>query len=482
MDVVRPIDVIEFLGGPPSKIGRPPAPAPPPLVVIDAGEDPHRLQEYRELRRRAFVDEQRLFAGDDTDEWDEHPATIFLAAIAGDGSMLGGVRLHPAQDGGLELGWWRGSRLVATRAPGLGRGAVGAALVRAACGRALESGALRFDAHVQASHVPFFSRLGWAKIRSIEVGGAPHLLMRWPIRRIAEHAQGTKEPLGELVGQLVPHDRWRGDDGVPIAGSDVIGCVDAITPSMVDRDPYWAGWCGMLVTANDLAAMGASPIGVLDAVGGRDASHVAAVLRGVRDGAEAFELPVLGGHTQLGVPGALSVTGFGRAAEPVPGGGGRVGDAVWICADLEGAWRPGYHGRQWDSTSGRSRAELRPMLDLVRRVRPRAAKDASMAGIVGTVAMLAEASGCGAEIEIARMPRPEHALMADWLTCFPGFAVVLAQAPGAPKPSGGAAVSANCAVLSPDGGVRLRWPDDEITTVIGVDAITGLGPATGGRS
>jgi len=280
----------------------------------------------------------------------------------------------------------------------------------------------------------------------------------------------------------VPHDRWRGDDGVPIAGSDVIGCVDAITPSMVDRDPYWAGWCGMLVTANDLAAMGASPIGVLDAVGGRDASHVAAVLRGVRDGAEAFELPVLGGHTQLGVPGALSVTGFGRAAEPVPGGGGRVGDAVWICADLEGAWRPGYHGRQWDSTSGRSRAELRPMLDLVRRVRPRAAKDASMAGIVGTVAMLAEASGCGAEIEIARMPRPEHALMADWLTCFPGFAVVLAQAPGAPKPSGGAAVSANCAVLSPDGGVRLRWPDDEITTVIGVDAITGLGPATGGRS
>jgi putative N-acetyltransferase (TIGR04045 family) len=478
----RPIDVIELLGGPPSRIGPRPVPATPPLVVVDASDDPARLQAYRKLRHRAFVDEQRLFAGIDADEWDDHPATIFLTALARDGTVLGGVRLHPAQDGGPELGWWRGSRLVATRGPDLRRGDVGAALVRAACGRALECGALRFDARVQAAHAPFFTQLGWEQIRATRICGAPHLLMRWPIHRIAEHAHATKESLGELIGEVLPHDRWRGDDGVPIPGSDVIACTDAITPSMVDRDPRWAGWCGMLVTANDLAAMGATPIGVLDAVAGRDTAHVAAILRGVRDGAEAFDLPVLGGHTQLGVPGALSVTGLGRAAAPVPGGGGRPGDAVWVCADLEGGWRPGYRGRQWDSTSRRTRAELRPMLDLVRRTQPRAAKDASMAGIVGTVAMLAEASGCGAEIEIARVPRPERALMADWLTCFPGFAVVLAQPADAPEPRGGGAVSAGCARLSAHGGVRLRWPDDEITTAVAVDAITGLGPATGGPS
>jgi len=471
------MDVIELLGGPPSRIGSRATPPAAPLVV-EAGEHPARLEAYCELRHRAFVDEQGLFAGSDTDEWDGHPATTYLTALATDGTVLGGVRLHPATDDGLGLGWWRGSRLVAISGPGLRRGEVGAALVRAACGRALNSGAQRFDAHVQVAHAPFFAQLGWKQIRPAPIGDVPHLLMRWPIRRIAEHAEAAKQSLGELVGEVLPHDRWRGDDGVPIAGSDVIACTDAITPSMVDRDPSWAGWCGMLVTANDLAAMGASPVGALDAVGGRDAAHVSAVLRGVRDGAEAFDLPVLGGHTQLGVPGALSVTGLGRAAEPVPGGGGRAGDEVWVCADLEGGWRPGYQGRQWDSTSGRSRAELRPMLDLIRQTRPRAAKDASMAGIVGTVAMLAEASGCGAEIEIARMPRPEHALMADWLTCFPGFAVVLAQSPGAPEPRGGAAVSAGCARLSAQGGVRLRWPDGEITTVIASEAITGLGAAT----
>ncbi|HWF26735.1 MAG TPA: MSMEG_0567/sll0787 family protein [Solirubrobacteraceae bacterium] len=474
------MDVIELLGGPPSKLASRPAPSPARLVVVEAGGDDRRLRAFRELRRRAFVEEQRLFARNDSDEWDSDPATIFLTALARDGSVVGGVRLHPAREGGAELGWWRGSRLVTASGSDLPRGVIGAALVRAACGRALDAGAMRFDAHVQALHAPFFTRLGWETVRTITIGGAPHLLMRWPIGRIAEHAAATKEPLGELIGHDLPHDRWRGDDGVPIAGSDVIACTDAITPSMVDRDPCWAGWCGMLVTANDLAAMGATPVGVLDAVGGRDAAHVARVLAGIRDGAQAFELPVLGGHTQLGVPGALTVTGLGRAAVPVPGGGGHAGDAVWVCADLEGAWRPGYHGRQWDSTSWRTQAELRPMLDLVRATRPRAAKDASMAGIVGTVAMLAEASGCGAELAIARIPRPASALMADWLTCFPGFGVVLAQAPGAPEPRGGAAVCAGCGELSADGGVRLRWPDDEISTVIATETITGLGPATGG--
>jgi putative N-acetyltransferase (TIGR04045 family) len=475
------VDVIELLGGPPSKLGSRPAPSPPRLVVVKAdGDDDRRLRAYRELRRRAFVDEQRLFVRSDSDEWDSDPATIFLTGVARDGSVVGGVRLHPARDGGAELGWWRGSRLVTASGSDLPRGVIGAALVRAACGRALDAGALRFDAHVQALHAPFFTRLGWEAVRAITIGGSPHLLMRWPIGRIAEHAEATKQPLGELIGHVLPHDRWRGDDGVPIGGSDVIACTDAITPSMVDRDPGWAGWCGMLVTANDLAAMGATPVGVLDAVGGRDAAHVAHVVAGIRDGAQAFGLPVLGGHTQLGVPGALTVTGLGRAAVPVPGGGGHTGDAVWVCADLDGGGPPGYHGRQWDSTSQRTRAELRPMLDLVRATRPRAAKDASMAGIVGTVAMLAEASGCGAELEIARIPRPANALMADWLTCFPGFGVVLAQAPGAPAPRGGPAVCAGCGHLSTDGGVRLRWPDDEITTAIATATITGLGPATGG--
>jgi putative N-acetyltransferase (TIGR04045 family) len=471
------LDIVQRLGGPPAR----PEPA-PAFLIVDATHDRRRIAAYRSLRRRAFVEEQGLFTGDDADDHDDDPRTRVLAAIGPNGALLGGVRLHPERDG-AEIGWWRGSRL-ATESDGAGppRGRIGAALVRAACAVALEVGALRFDAHVQERQVSFFARLGWEPVRPLECAGEPHRLMRWPVGRFEALAAATKLPLGGLLGGLLPHDRWRGDDGVPVPGSDVIAATDAITPSMVERDPEWAGWCGMLVTAHDLAAMGAEPLGALDALGAADAAHAGRIIDGLRAGSAAFDLPILGGHTQLGVPAALSVTGLGRSASPVPAGGGRPGDDLTLSADVAGGWRAGYRGRQWDSTSWRTRDELRPMLAAVRECRPHAAKDVSMAGIVGTAGMLAEASGCGADLDVAAIPRPAEAALADWLTCFPGFAVLTADAPTAPAPRAGAAVTARCGRLTGDRGVRLHWPDGDVTTALSTGAVTGLGPAQDERT
>ncbi|MEA2170875.1 MAG: hypothetical protein QOF76_4175 [Solirubrobacteraceae bacterium] len=442
--------------------------------VRDAADDRRLLAGYHALRRHAFVEEQHLFAGTDRDHFDGDPRTRVLVAIRADGSVAGGVRLHP-EPAHPDLGWWTGSRLVCDETTG-GRGTVGAALVRAACAVALEQGALRFDARVQPRYERFFTRLGWERAGDVLVAGAPHVLMRWPVPRFTELAAATKLPLGGLFAALLTNDRWRGDDGSPIAGTDVVACTDAILPSMVEHDPEWAGWCAMLVNAHDLSAMGATPVAALDALGARSAGHAEAVLRGLRDGSEAFDLPIVGGHTQLGVEPSLSVTGIGRATNPIPAGGGRPGDVVSVAADIDGDWRPGYEGRQWDSSSWRTRAELRPMLDAVRNAAPRAAKDVSMAGLVGTAGMLAEASGCGAVLDVARLPRPRAADFADWLTCFPGFAVVTAAAPDAPPLQAGVAVTATCGELTTAGGVRLRWPDGAITDALG-QTVTGLGPA-----
>lgn len=453
------------------------AAAAPPFLIVEAEGDAARLAAYRRLRQAAFVDEQGLFARHDRDHHDDDVRTKTLVAVGADGAVLGGVRVHPAVAEGRGLGWWQGSRLVC--APGrVKRGTVGAALVRAACAVALTEGALRFDAQVQPRMEAFFAGLGWSRVRDVVVAGRPHVLMRFPVTRIADLAAATKAPLAGLVGDALPHTAWLGDDGAPVAGTDVIACTDAIIPAMVERDPEWAGWCGMLVTAHDLAAMGAAPVGALDALGARDAASAARVVGGLRAGAEAFGLPILGGHTQLGVPAALSVTGLGRTADPVPAGGGRAGDALTLTADLGGGWRPGYAGRQWDSTTHRSREELRAMHDLVARARPRAAKDVSMAGIVGTTGMLAEAGGCGAELEVAAIPRPDGVAGGDWLTCFPGFAMVTADAPGAAAPDPGPAEAARCGVLTGEPGVRLRWPDGDTTTAL-TGGVTGLGAAGG---
>jgi AIR synthase-related protein len=466
-----------------------------PSFRIERAEDDAAIAAYHALRRRVFVDEQGLFDASDRDDHDSDPRTIVLVARDHDGAVAGGVRLSPADPGEPDIGWWCGSRLAVApesrsfslTSPGFSGGyggvvppqghvSLGPALVRAACATAETAGALRFEATVQVRNERMFRRLGWQRVRPVTVAGVPHVLMRWPIGRIAAQAGAAKAALGPLLRGMTGVPGFAGDDGVPVPGSDLVAACDAIVPAMVERDPEWAGWCSVLVNLNDLAAMGAAPVGLLDALAARDTSFASRILRGLRKASAAYGVPVLGGHTQLGVPAALSVTALGRTATPVPGGGGRPGHEVWLTADLGGGWRRGYTGRQWDSTTSRSPAQLRAMLGFVAAARPAAAKDVSMAGIAGTLGMLAEASGCGAVLDIARVPRPTGVAMGDWLTCFPGFGMVTADLPGVAVPPAAPSVSAVCGELTAGSGVRLRWPDGEETQVID-GAVTGLGRA-----
>jgi putative N-acetyltransferase (TIGR04045 family) len=451
-------------------------------LITTLDEQPSRIAEdYGALRHRVFVETQELFDGSDRDAADTNPATTVLVAVDPIGRLLGGVRLAPATD--PDLGWWTGSRLVLS--PDARGDGVGRALIRAACAWVDANGVLRFEATIQQRYEALFTALGWTGLGRTVLGGAPHLKMRWSVDRFARLAAATKsmlsgvlEPLGRHPAGLGPA-RYRGDDGVPVGGGVVAAC-DAIIPSMVARDPEWAGWCGALVNLNDLAAMGATATGMLDAVGAPTASQLTRIIRGLANASHAWDVPVLGGHTQVGVPAALSVTAFGRTDSAVPGGGARPGDALTLTADLAGGWRPGYTGLQWDSTSHRDPADLRHLAGIVRDTVPRAAKDVSMAGVVGTVGMMAEASGVRAEIAIDDVPAPCDAGLGDWLTCFPGFAMITADTPGRGVIAPGPATSKSCgtfrAQTESDPLVTIRWPDGETTTAIAA-AVTGLGPA-----
>jgi AIR synthase-related protein len=450
------------------------APAAPDWRVEDA--DAPGREVHAALRHRAFVADQALFPGSDRDAADDDPRTRVLVARSADGTVLGGVRLGPADPGAPDIGWWTGSRLVA--APGAPRG-VGPALVRAACASVEAAGVLRFDATVQDRYERMFARLGWRRTGATTLAGRPHVAMTWPVRRLAALARATKGSLGGLLaGMHLGGPGFVGDDGAPVPGTDVVAACDAILPSMVERDPEWAGWCGVLVNVNDLSAMGAAPLGLLDAVAGRDASFTARVLAGLRSASAAWGVPVLGGHTQLGVPAALSVTALGRTDRPVPAGGGRPGHAVRLTADLGGGWRRGHTGRQWDSTTGRTTEELRLIGSAVARTAPAAAKDVSMAGLVGTLGMLAEASNCGAVLDVAAVPRPAAATVGDWFTCFPGSAFLAADAADRAVAPAGPATTAACGELVRGSGVALRWPDGLLTPAL-PGPVTGLGPATG---
>ena len=96
-----------------------------------------------------------------------------------------------------------------------------------------------------------------------------------------------------------------------------------------------------------------------------------------------------------------------------------------------------------------------------------------MAGIVGTLGMLAEASGCGAVLDVASVPRPADASMGDWLTCFPGFGMLTT---GSGALAAGPAAGAVCGQLTAGQGIALRWPDGEITEALAA-GVTGMGAA-----
>ena len=458
----------------------------PDYLITPLAEQPtHVAAEYAALRHHVFVDTQQLFETTDRDHADDDPKTTVLVATDPAGRLLGGVRLAPVTD--PDLGWWTGSRLVLSpdaRGTGVGR-----ALVGAACAWADANHVLRFEATIQRRYQPMFAALGWTLLGHNEFSGAPHSRMRWPIDRFARQAAATKAILGDVLGPLARQPLglgpagFRGDDGVPVGdpASGLIAACDAIIPSMVARDPEWAGWCSVLVNLNDLAAMGATPTGLLDAVGAPTASQVTRIIRGLASAAAAWGVPVLGGHTQVGVPAALSVTALGHTTDPVPGGGAKPGDALTVTADLSGNWRPGYTGQQWDSTSRRTPGELHHLSGIVRHTRPHAAKDVSMAGLVGTVGMMAEASGVAAEITVAEVPRPTAAGAGEWFSCFPGFAMITADDRGRPITDPGPAASQTCGALTSRTDrsplVTLRWPDGEITSALS-GTVTGLAPTT----
>lgn len=465
-------DVFADLGGPRRS-------GPDGAVLIEQA-NAAGVAAFRAIRHHHFVARQGLFEETDLDELDDHHETIVLVARrTDDGTIVGGVRVHPVGYPGD--GWWIGGRLVA--APGAPRG-VGEALVRAACSRVEAEGAIRFDARVQVDKETFFSGMGWNRVGTVALHGVEHVLMQWPIPLFARAAD-HKAAIGRLVADMSPGGAgWVGDDGAPVPGTDVVAVNDAILPAMVERDPWWAGWCSVLVNVNDLTAMGAKPVGLLDTIGAPTESLAQRVLAGVSAACRAWNVPVLGGHTQTGVHAALSVTMLGRTADPVPGGGARPGQRLSLIADVGGSWRPGYTGRQWDSTSTRSPEELQHMQSVVADLRPSAAKDVSMAGVVGTAAMMVEASRVSATIDIERVPRPNGSRLDQWLTCFPGFAMLIAHdEPIAPDdaliadaPIVVAEIGSIDSIDPQQHGVSLRWPDGRVERVLDGD-ITGLGSA-----
>lgn len=204
--------------------------------------------------------------------------------------------------------------------------------------------------------------------------------------------------------------------------------------AFVAADPWFAGWCGVMVNVSDVLAMGGRPVAVTDAVWAPDAASAAPLLAGLRAAAAAYGVPVVGGHTNLRSAGLqLAVSILGRARALVASFDARPGDLLIAAVDHRGGYRAPFDN--WCAALDRSPAELRAQMAILPELAEagllRAGKDISQGGIAGTAVMLAECSGIGFEIEPAAIPLPEGVPLDRWLRSFPSFGFLLSVAPEA---------------------------------------------------
>jgi uncharacterized protein len=243
----------------------------------------------------------------------------------------------------------------------------------------------------------------------------------------------------ELVSEVLGARSWvhgPGDDGavVPLwpglatadTAEHVIACGEALLPAFVVQDPYGAGIAAVLANVNDLAAMGAVPLAIVDTIVG--APELAReTLRGMKDACEWYDVTLAGGHLTVhdGAP-AVSAFGVGRADAVLSTTHVAAGQSLILAACTTGTMRTEFpFFRSFEERAGRMGDDVRVLAELASSGVCVAAKDVSMAGLVGSLAMLLEWSRLGVTLDLERLPRPAGVAMQDWLTCFPAYAFLL---------------------------------------------------------
>jgi hydrogenase maturation factor len=214
-----------------------------------------------------------------------------------------------------------------------------------------------------------------------------------------------------------------GIDAAAVAFEDGWACVLKTDP--ITTATAGAGRLAVHVVCNDLATMGAEPVGVLATLlfpAGTNPDAIRDVAADIDTAARELNVEVLGGHTEVapGLQAPLVVmSGLGRARRDrlITAAGARPGNALVLtkAAALEGShilandFAAQLAGRVSEDLLAEARgygAELSvvPEARVAAEHAATAMHDPTEAGIIGAVWEMAEAAGVGFRVEAARVP------------------------------------------------------------------------------
>ncbi|MDR3603809.1 MAG: AIR synthase related protein [Syntrophaceae bacterium] len=252
-----------------------------------------------------------------------------------------------------------------------------------------------------------------------------------------------KKPIEDVFNELVLQGQPGlappnfGDDAAAIPWKDgfMLLAADGIMPMLLINEPYAAGKASVMVTVNDIYAMGGRPLAMVNVLASGDEDHRRKVVQGIRKGCEKLQVPMVGGHLHPDASPqapALSVAILGWAQKVLHGYTAQEGDDLILAVDLNG--KVGCHSViSWDANSGKTPQQLVHRLEALPIIAENnwahAAKDISNAGIIGTISIMMENSGKGADIDLESIPNPPEIAFSDWLFSFQSFGFALSVPP-----------------------------------------------------
>lgn len=255
----------------------------------------------------------------------------------------------------------------------------------------------------------------------------------WQRKREIDVLAGAMLPLAPLVeGKPVP----LGDDTavIELPEGNLLLATEVIYPPLVEANPYLAGRSAVLANVNDVYAMGGRPLAIANTILAPNTTIAADILRGLRDACERYGIAIVGGHlTATGAVTSVSACILGRAQRILSSFNARPDDAILHVVNLRGEFHPRFPF--WDCSAHLSEAELRRDLELLPAIAEAGwcdtARDISMAGILGSIMMILELSGVGAEVDLGAIPQPPAAdeRYFDWLLGFPSYGFILCVRP-----------------------------------------------------
>jgi len=311
---------------------------------------------------------------------------------------------------------------------------------------------------------------------------------------VRAHPGVTAKAQISLVSEVFGTPDWLtgpGDDGAVVMteGKALVVGGEAILPAFVAADPFGAGVAAVTTNLNDLAAMGAWPLALVDTLTG-PRPVMRQVLEGMRWAAGLYDVPVVGGHlTMTSGPPSLSAFGLGRADRPLSARAAEPGQSLVFAACLDGRMRDDFpFFPSFDERGERLSGDVRLLAEGAAAGWVAAAKDVSMAGLVGSLAMLLECNRLGVTLDLDALPVPAGVPLRQWVTCFPCFAFLLCVPQAAVGEclrafAGRGLAAAVTGTLDATGELRLRWAGQtSVAFDLTKESVTGLAaPASAGR-